>query len=88
MTKDKLRKVLNLLEVNQSQLGRAFEIPDRQVRRWIAGDRDIPDDVAMHLEVMADEKSLEDCFAEIKKRHAKLRDRLNAEREAAAARAA
>jgi hypothetical protein len=85
MNKDKLRKALDVLDVNQSQLGRAFEIPDRQVRRWIAGDRDIPEDIAIHLEIMTGEKTLDQYFAEIKARHKTLVARLDAERAPAAA---
>jgi hypothetical protein len=88
MTKDKLRRVLNRIEINQSQLARAFRIPDRQVRRWIAGDREIPEDVAMHLEIMADEKTLRECFAEIEARHKDLCNRLQAERTGPPLRAA
>jgi len=85
MTKDRLRKALDLLDVNQSQLGRAFSVPDRQVRRWIAGDRDVPDNIAVHLEIMTGEKTLDQYFAEIKARHKALVARLDAERAPAAA---
>lgn len=53
MTPARLRECLALLRWSQRGLATAIGYDDRLVRRWVSGDRPIPEDVASWLEQAA-----------------------------------
>ena len=53
MTPDRLREALALLRWSQRGLAEALDCADRLVRRWTAGDSDIPISVGAGLETLA-----------------------------------
>ncbi|WP_288582331.1 hypothetical protein [uncultured Methylobacterium sp.] len=53
MSPGRLREVLALLRWSQRGLADALECDDRMVRRWAAGDGEIPVDLASWLETLA-----------------------------------
>ena len=50
MSPDRLRECLAVLAWSQRSLAVLIDRDERQVRRWAAGDYDIPEDVAAWLE--------------------------------------
>jgi len=66
MTPQRLRHIIEELDTDQSKLARALGVPDRQVRRWIAGERAVPADKSRVLRILAGE-SIAEIIAEIVK---------------------
>ncbi len=57
MTPDRFRECLTLLRWSQRGLADALQCDDRLVRRWAAGDADVPPEVAAWLDALG--KALE-----------------------------
>lgn len=52
MTPDRYREILELLDITQVGAGKFFGVDERTSRRWARGKLEIPDSVAMLLELM------------------------------------
>lgn len=49
-------------------MGRALKVPDRRIRRFIAGTSDIPQDIATIVEILAGKKTFDAAVAELRAR--------------------
>lgn len=73
MTPRRLRQIIKQIAPSQAQFARALNVPDRQVRRWLSGKRDIPEDIAITIELLIGDRTPDQVLAKLEKRVATVR---------------
>ena len=68
MTANQLRKAIERLGTNQIGLASALGVPARQLRRWLASERDIPPDISQTIELLLGDIDFHEVFRAIEDR--------------------